>query len=104
WEEAFVWFVKRLTYRDPRRLVLKSPTHSCRIETLRGLFPDARFVHIVRDPYVVFSSTVNLWKSLYSTHGLQRPTFRGLEEHVFATFSYLYERIEEGRKVVPPGR
>ena len=27
--------------------------------------PDARFVHIVRDPYVVFPSTVNLWKSLY---------------------------------------
>jgi hypothetical protein len=104
WKEAFVWFVKRLTYRDPRRLVLKSPTHSCRIPTLLSLFPDARFVHIVRDPYVVYSSTVNLWKSLYSTHGLQAPTFFGLEEHVFSTFSYLYERLEEGKKLVAPGR
>ena len=104
WKRTFLWFIKRLTYRDPRRLVLKSPTHSCRIPTLLELFPDARFVHIVRDPYVVYSSTVNLWKSLFVTHGLQTPTFRGLEEMVFDTFNYLYERLEVGKKVVPPGR
>ena len=60
---------------------------ACRIQTLLELFPDARFVHIVRDPYVVFPSTVNLWKSLYRNHGLQTPTFAGLEEHVFETFN-----------------
>jgi hypothetical protein len=68
------------------------------------MFPEARFVHIVRDPYVVFPSTVNLWKSLYRTHGLQRPTFAGLEEYVFTTFNRLYERLEEGRRLVHPSR
>lgn len=63
-----------------------------------------RFVHIVRNPYVVFPSTVNLWKSLYETHGLQKPTFMGLEEHVFATFVRLYERLEHGKTLVPKGR
>jgi hypothetical protein len=67
------------------------------------LFPDARFVHIVRDPHVVFASTVNLWRTLYETHGLQTPTFAGLEEYVFDTFTHLYRRLEEGRKLVPPG-
>jgi len=71
---------------------------------LLELFPDARFVHIVRDPYVVFPSTVNLWKSLYRTHGLQTPTFAGLEEHVFATFTHMYAKLEEGRKLVEPSR
>ena len=47
------------------------------------MFPDARFVHIVRDPYVVFSSTVNLWKSLVKTHGLQTPTYHGVQEQAF---------------------
>ena len=73
WKRRFVGFLKRLTFRDPRRLVLKSPTHSCRIPTLLELFPDAQFVHIVRNPYVVFPSTVNLWKSLYEVQGLQFP-------------------------------
>jgi omega-hydroxy-beta-dihydromenaquinone-9 sulfotransferase len=104
WKQAFMTFLRHLSYKDPRRLVLKSPTHSCRIKVLRELFPDARFVHIVRDPYVVFSSTVNLWKSLYETHGLQRPSYAGLEERVFETFDHLYEEIDRGKIEVPAGR
>jgi hypothetical protein len=103
WKKAFLGFLRRLTFRDPRRLILKSPTHSCRIPTLLELFPDARFIHIVRDPYIVFPSTVNLWRSLYETHGLQTPSYRGLEEYVLDTFVYLYDRLEEGKKHVPPG-
>ncbi|MBI1917410.1 MAG: sulfotransferase [Planctomycetes bacterium] len=104
WKRAFLLFLKQLTFKDPRRLVLKSPTHSCRIPVLLELFPDARFVHIVRDPYVVFPSTVNLWKSLYELHGLQKPTFAGLEEHVLQTFTMLYDELEKGKQVIPPGR
>jgi hypothetical protein len=104
WKEAYLRYLRTLTYKDPRRLVLKSPTHSCRIPTLLELFPGARFVHIVRDPTVVFASTVNLWKALYRSHGLQRPTFAGLEEHVFRTFTHLYSRLEEGKRLVPAGR
>ncbi len=104
WKRGFLHFLRGLTFKDPRRLVLKSPTHSFRIKTLLELFPDARFVHIVRDPHVVFSSTVNLWKSLYRNHGLQTPTFAGLEEHVFETFSRLYAKLEEGERLVAPGR
>jgi hypothetical protein len=103
WQRAFVRFLRHLTFKDPRRLVLKSPTHSCRLPALLELFPGARFVHIVRDPYVVFPSTVNLWKTLYRTHGLQTPTFAGLEEYVFETFNHLYARLDEGRRLVRPG-
>jgi hypothetical protein len=104
WKTAFVRFLRQITCRDPRRLVLKSPPHSCRLPVLLELFPDARFVHIVRDPYVVFPSTVNLWKTLYETHGLQRPTFAGLEDYVFDTFLHLHARIEEGKRLVRPER
>ncbi len=104
WKQAYLHYLRTLTFKDPRRLVLKSPTHSCRIKVLLELFPEARFVHIVRNPYVVFASTVNLWKSLYRTHGLQRPTFAGLEEYVFRTFTHLYAKLEEGKRLIPPGR
>jgi hypothetical protein len=104
WKRAFMGFLQRLTCKDPRRLILKSPPHTCRIKVLLAMFPDARFVHIVRDPFVVFPSTVNLWKRLYETHGLQKPKFHGLEEHVFQTYTRMYERLEEGRKLVQPSR
>jgi hypothetical protein len=104
WKQAFLGFLGRLTYKDPRRLVLKSPTHSCRIPVLLEMFPDARFVHIVRDPYAVFPSTVNLWKTLYENHGLQSANLVGLEEYVLANFTHLYERVEEGKKIIPAGQ
>jgi omega-hydroxy-beta-dihydromenaquinone-9 sulfotransferase len=104
WKQTFYRFLQQITVKDPRRLVLKSPPHTCRIKVLRELFPDALFVHIVRDPYVVFPSTVNLWKSLYRTHGLQPPTFAGLEEQVYQTFLRMHDRLEETRGLIDPKR
>ena len=104
WKRSLMQFLRELTFRDPRRLILKSPPHSCRIKTLLELFPDARFVHIVRDPYVVFPSTVNLWKTLYASQALQKPTFAGLEEQVLSDCVRLYQKIEEGKKLIRADR
>jgi hypothetical protein len=104
WKKAFLRFLRHLTFKDPRRLILKSPTHTCRIPALLELFPDARFVHIVRDPRSVYPSTINLWKSLYVTHGLQRPTFAGLEEQVFDTFTHFYARLEQSKGLLAANR
>ncbi|MFL5340770.1 MAG: sulfotransferase family protein [Gemmataceae bacterium] len=104
WKAAFFGFLQKITYRNPRRLVLKSPPHTARIPILLEMFPEAQFVHISRNPYVVFPSTVNLWKSLYRKHGLQTPTFGGLEEQVFATFVRMSEKYEAGKKQIDPSR
>ena len=53
---------------------------------------------------MVFPSTVNLWKSLYRKHGLQTPTFQGLEEYVFSNFTRLYQKLEERKTLVRPDR
>jgi hypothetical protein len=68
------------------------------------MFPDARFLHIVRDPYVVFPSTVNLWKSLTSRQCVQTPPTTGIEEKVFRDFRVIYDRLEEARPLFKPGR
>jgi omega-hydroxy-beta-dihydromenaquinone-9 sulfotransferase len=102
WKRALKQFLKRVVYKTGKRLVLKSPPHTARIKTLKEMFPKAIFIHIIRDPYVVFPSTVNLWKMLYTTHGLQTPTFAGLEEHVLQTFTRMYDRLEEGKKLLGP--
>ncbi|MSQ94044.1 MAG: sulfotransferase [Gemmataceae bacterium] len=104
WKRAFKHFLRKITYKTGKRLVLKSPPHTARIKTLKDMFPEAIFIHIVRDPYVVFPSTVNLWRTLYKTHGLQAPTYAGLEEQVLQTFVRLYDKLEEGKKLLGPER
>jgi hypothetical protein len=97
WKACFLRFLRQVTVRNPKRIVLKSPTHTYRIKVLLALFPDARFVHVVRNPYVVFPSTVNLWQSLYAHQALQHPTCQGLEDYVFDNFVRMYEKLEEAR-------
>jgi omega-hydroxy-beta-dihydromenaquinone-9 sulfotransferase len=101
WKRTFLHFLKTITLRDPRRLVLKSPPHTCRIPTLLEMFPDAKFIHIVRDPVAVYSSTINLWKALYLYQGLHTPTFAGLEDEVFETFLHFHRRLDDTRGLIP---
>ena len=89
---------------EPEAIVLKSPPHTCRIRTLLEIFPKAKFVHIVRDPYVLFPSTVNLWRRLYRDEGLQVPRYEGLEEHVFKTLTRMYEWLEHDRRLIGAGQ
>ncbi|MGO8688332.1 MAG: sulfotransferase family protein [Thermoguttaceae bacterium] len=104
WQQALRTFLARLTYKRPGRIVLKSPPHTFRLPILREMFPDARFIHLVRNPYVVFPSTVRLWKSLYVLNSYQEPTCADLEEQVLATFSRMHQRLEATRGLIGPAR
>jgi hypothetical protein len=104
WKAALKWFLTRVTLRKQKRIILKSPPHTGRIKTLIELFPDARFVHIVRDPYPLYGSTVKLWKTLYRFQGLQAPKHEGLEEYVFTCFEKMYDKFERDRPLIDPAR
>ncbi|MEN6557459.1 MAG: sulfotransferase [Thermoguttaceae bacterium] len=104
WKGQFLWFLKCLTLRDPKRIVLKSPPHTARIRVLLEMFPRAKFVHIVRDPQVLFPSTVNLWRRLYRDQGLQVPKCEGLDEQVFQTLTRMYEAFDRDRPLLGKGQ
>lgn len=104
WKRTFLRFLKSVTVQCGKRIVLKSPPHTCRIKVLLEMFPKAKFVHIYRDPYSVFPSTVNLWRRLSKDEALQVPHYRGLEERIFTTFCKMYESFERARSLIPPGQ
>jgi len=95
WKSTLMWFLRRITVRTSKRIILKSPPHTSRVDVLRQMFPDAKFIHIVRDPYTLFPSTVKLWKSLYTIQGLQIPRFIGLNEHVLETLPRMYKSFNK---------
>jgi hypothetical protein len=105
WKRTWREFVQRIALARNGRIVLKSPTHTARVRTILEVFPDARFVHIVRDPLVLFPSTLRLWKSLSEVQGLQVPRDNSswLERQVLDTFVRMYERFEQDRELVPRG-
>ena len=55
--------VSRPFKRPPIRLVEKSPRNTLRVPFLRRLFPDARFIHLVRDPRSNVASIYRAWRT-----------------------------------------
>jgi len=72
WQDTLLWFARKLTSKCSKPLVLKSPLHTGRIKLLLDLFPEAKFVHIHRDPYAVFQSSRHTWLELLRYVALQR--------------------------------
>src|SRR5262249_44905037 len=71
WREVFLSFLTGVSARGQGRpLILKSPTHGFRVDTLRELLPDARFILIVRDPVTNFESVVRMWRKMFETYAL----------------------------------
>ena len=104
WVTGFRRFLRRLAFRDPRRTVLKSPTHTARVGALAAAFPGAQFVHIVRDPRAVFPSTVHTWRQMWSSVAFQEPTFDGIEEYVLSSFERMYRAFERDRPTLSAGQ
>ncbi|MCA9236942.1 MAG: sulfotransferase [Planctomycetales bacterium] len=102
WRRLFVRFLKRLAVADPRRVVLKSPTHTARLGLFHELFPQAQYVHLTRDPREVIPSMIRTFQRLHYMQGLQTPHFDELEDSMFALFTKMHELEQRDRAQIPP--
>ena len=103
WRDAFQWFLRKLTLRYDRPLLLKSPPHTTRLRVLLSLFPNARFVHVHRHPYEVFQSTRHLYHALWPLHSLQRPP-SSIDQAILQRYSQMYQAFFEEKAAIPTGR
>ena len=101
WKSAFVLFLKKLSLRNDRPMILKSPPHTGRIKLLLEMFPGARFIHIRREPYTVFQSTRHLNRVLTRSLQFQRPDPLDVDAAVIRRYRLLYEAYFEERSLVP---
>ena len=104
WLAALRKFLLAVSAVTGRPLVIKSPTHTGRIGVLAKAFPDARFIHMTRDPRALFPSTCRLWRSLNEIQGLQSPSDDDQSEYVIECFSRMYDAFEKHRQGIDPQR
>ena len=65
WQARLVHFTAKTSLRGGgRQVLIKNPAHTGRIARIRALWPDAKFIHIVRNPYHVYQSTRRMFTDL----------------------------------------
>ena len=106
WIDVFSRFIASLATRKPAHpIVLKSPTHTYRIGILNQLFPNARFVHIVRNPFDVYTSSMKLWKSLFDFYAVNRiPNDDLIADFVLSNWIRMEEKLERDVSKIDPAR
>lgn len=107
WRRDWMGFLQKLSLRyRGQRLLLKSPSHTAKVPVISELFPKAKFLHIARHPYRIFSSFKS---AVQATAGPLEASLRGKadefsEVEVFIKYSgALYESYLASRDQIPEG-
>lgn len=90
WRRQYLHFLQKVQFRQPGMpLLLKNPANTARIPLLRKLFPGCRFIHIHRDPYKVFVSSVHLYLKAQEAWRLQETDRGRVVEHILDSYPRL---------------
>jgi len=106
WREVFLRFLAGVSVRGAGRpMILKSPTHGARLDTLRELLPEARYILIVRDPMTSFESVVRMWRKMFELYTLGRiAPDDNIREAVLADRPRFEAKLAAGTRDLPPNR
>ena len=93
WLKTHLKFARKLqSMNKGKTLVFKSPSNTSRIKELLEIYPDAKFIHIVRNPIDVIPSTLNLYKKLLPEFSLQDESQIDLDEFVFSFYEQMMSK------------
>lgn len=104
WERAYLDVLRKATLAsEGRRLVLKSPTNLGRTAALLRLFPDAKFIHIVRNPYVVYQSMAHLYRTMLPICQLDDADPTEVAAAIRDSYAAMMRQYMNDRQLIPNG-
>ncbi|HEC82040.1 MAG TPA: sulfotransferase [Thermoplasmatales archaeon] len=105
WKEMYMYMVKKVTlYWRGKQLVLKNPADTGRVKLLLEMFPDAKFVHIYRNPYHVYLSMMRFMRIVIPLYCLQvPPSLKEVEETMMDLYAEMHKKYLMERGLVPEG-
>ncbi|MEL6468788.1 MAG: sulfotransferase [Cyanobacteria bacterium J06623_4] len=103
WERAIAHFYKKLQLQNPQQqLLIKNPVYTARIQQLRQLWPTAKFIHIYRNPYIVFQSTLNFYRKLFPEIALQPYHQVPIRDIVLESYPKMLSALLRDSQQLPP--
>ena len=71
-EDSYRFIVRKMNYaKEGKQLLFKNPASTSRVAMLKRLFPNAKFINIVRNPWPVFSSSMGKFPRMLNAFAWQ---------------------------------
>jgi len=103
WKEIYRYLIQKETlYSQGRQLVLKNPANTARVKLILEMFPEAKFIHIYRNPYHVYQSMLKLLLSIVPYMCVQKPPNTAeVEQQVLHVYKRMYTKYLKERAHIP---
>jgi len=104
WKKAYLEVLQKATLlSEGKRLVLKTPPNTGRVGVLLEMFPDARFVNIVRNPYPVYQSMRNMYRKTLPPAVLQEIDWDAIDAWIVHAYQVQMQKYLDQRELIPDG-
>ncbi|WP_433884374.1 sulfotransferase family protein [Pseudomonas vranovensis] len=104
WEKVYQQVIKKASFlANGKRLVLKNPYNTARIPMLLKLYPNAKFIHISRNPYNIYVSALHDFVKEAEEMALQEFTNEDFSELCYSLYGKIMNAYWDARDLVPPG-
>ncbi|MBE9189739.1 sulfotransferase [Gloeocapsopsis crepidinum LEGE 06123] len=104
WKLAYIQVLKKATFSmQGKRLILKNPPNTARIKVLLEMFPDAKFIHIYRNPYIVYNSRIKEYKASTKLFGFQTIEEKELEKKSVEIYQQVMHKFFDDKCLISPG-
>lgn len=105
WEKTLRYLYLKLTLdQGGRQLLIKNPTYTARAAHLREIYPDAKFIHIHRNPHKVFVSMQNFYKKLFPQFALQDFDHVDIDNVIVKTYRRMMRSVIDDMAHMPKGQ
>lgn len=102
WQKALHGFTEKIARRHPgRQILVKNPAHSAKIDAIREIWPEARFIHAVRDPHAVLVSTRRMFADLLDMLALQDHDPAEVERAIVAAYPRMMDKLAADAESLP---
>ena len=102
WKNIYLLFLKKITYKHKgKQIVLKSLVNTAKIKLLLELFPDAKFIHLTRNPYEVYLSTWKLYNSILPMFSFQHIEKDQFDKSILLIYKKLSQKYINEKKLIP---
>lgn len=103
-EEVFKKLIKiSLWNTGGSQFLSKNPPHTGRVKELVKMFPNAKFIYLMRNPYTVFESTRSFFTNTIQPLKLEDISNDEIEQNIISIYSKLYHKYEEDKQFIPEG-
>ncbi|ELS02434.1 sulfotransferase family protein [Xenococcus sp. PCC 7305] len=102
WQHYHVYLLDKVSREQPgKQLLIKNPVYTGQIQKLRQIWPQAKFIHIYRNPYVVFRSTNHFFSQILPELALQNYEDLPINDLILESYPPMMQALQRDSADLP---